>query len=163
MGFTSRVLSWATVSCLTLFILPASINAQSVSVEIENLQPNDGFFFTPVWAGFHDGSFDFFDAGGTASAALELLAEEGDLKKIQKYFKNLLRDTKNKEYRDKIYYELAGFELKNGHLDEAIKNYKLSVQFSENNNRQKGHSYLSLGKIYYDSLNDPKRAGQSRR
>lgn len=82
------------------------------------------------------------------------LAEEGDLKKIQKYFKNLLRDTKNKEYRDKIYYELAGFELKNGHLNEAIKNYKLSVHFSENNNRQKGHSYLSLGKIYYDSLND---------
>ena len=33
--------------------------------------------FAPLAAVFHDGSFDFFDAGGTASAALELLAEEG--------------------------------------------------------------------------------------
>ena len=39
------------------------------------------------------------------------LAEANDLKKIRKYFKNLLKDPKNKEYQDKIYYELAGFEL----------------------------------------------------
>lgn len=80
------------------------------------------------------------------------LAKEGDLKKIQKYFRALLKDPKNKEYRDKIYYELAGFELKNGNLDEAIENYKLSVKNSASNNRQKGFSYLSLGQIYYDSL-----------
>ncbi|WP_421764066.1 tetratricopeptide repeat protein [Ekhidna sp.] len=80
------------------------------------------------------------------------LAKEGDLKKIQKYFKSLLKDPKNKEYRDKIYYELAGFELKNGNLEEAIINYELSVRNSTNNNRQKGYSYLNLGRIYYDSM-----------
>ncbi|MEQ9009178.1 MAG: methyltransferase, partial [Ekhidna sp.] len=80
------------------------------------------------------------------------LAEESDLKKIQKYFRNLLRDPKNREYRDKIYYELAGFELKNGNVQEAIDNYKQSVKFSESNNRQKAYSYLSLGEIYYDTL-----------
>lgn len=80
------------------------------------------------------------------------LADESDSKKIQKYFKNLLRDPKNKEYRDKIYYELAGFELKNGNINEAIENYKLSIRASENNNRQKAYSYLSLGEIYYDTL-----------
>lgn len=80
------------------------------------------------------------------------LADDSDSKKIQKYFKNLLKDPKNKEYRDKIYYELAGFELKNGNVDAAITNYKLSVRSSENNNRQKAYSYLSLGEIYYDSL-----------
>ncbi|WP_462253109.1 type IX secretion system periplasmic lipoprotein PorW/SprE [Ekhidna sp.] len=80
------------------------------------------------------------------------LADESDSKKIQKYFKNLLRDPKNKEYRDKIYYELAGFELKNGNIESAIANYKLSVEASENNNRQKAYSYLSLGEIYYDTL-----------
>ncbi len=82
------------------------------------------------------------------------LADQGDLKKIQKYFKNLLKDPKNKEYRDKIYYELAGFELKNGNVEEAIKNYKLSVRSSEGNQRQKAYSYLSLGEIYYDTLKD---------
>ncbi|MEP1923193.1 MAG: methyltransferase [Ekhidna sp.] len=80
------------------------------------------------------------------------LADASDLKKIQKYFKSLLRDPKNVEYRDKIYYELAGFEMKNGNMNNAIDNYKLSVKYSENNNRQKAYSYLSLGEIYYDSL-----------
>lgn len=80
------------------------------------------------------------------------LAKSNDIKKIERYFKNLLRDPKNKEYQDKIYYELAGFELKNGHLNEAIDNYKASIRSSTSNNRQKSYSYLSLGKIYYDSI-----------
>ncbi|MEM9894857.1 MAG: hypothetical protein AAF789_00690 [Bacteroidota bacterium] len=80
------------------------------------------------------------------------LAEINDLKKVRKYFKELLKDPKNLEYQDKIYYEMAGFELKNGNLDEAIATYKLSVRTSQNNQRQKGKSYLSLGKIYYDSI-----------
>ena len=44
-------------------------NAQTVRVEVENLQPADGFYFTPLWVGFHDGSFDMFDAGSAASAS----------------------------------------------------------------------------------------------
>ncbi|MEQ9402575.1 MAG: tetratricopeptide repeat protein [Cyclobacteriaceae bacterium] len=80
------------------------------------------------------------------------LAKDNDLKRIQKYFKSLLRDTKNEEYRDKIYYELAGFELKNGRLEDAIESYKLSIKSGKGNQRQKGFSYLKLGEIYYDSL-----------
>ncbi len=80
------------------------------------------------------------------------LAKSNDLKRIQKYFKGLLRDPKNEEYRDKIYYELAGFEFDNGHIDEAISNYRLSIESSKGNQRQKGYSYLRLGEIYYDSL-----------
>lgn len=80
------------------------------------------------------------------------LASTNDQKKIERYFKNLLKDPKNKEYQDKIYYELAGFELKNGNIPAAIENYKSSVRTSVNNNRQKAYSYLSLGEIYYDTL-----------
>lgn len=80
------------------------------------------------------------------------LSESSDLRKIRKYFKNLLLDPKNKEYQDKIYFELAGFELKNGNIEKAIENYKSSVSNSTSNPRQKAYSYLSLGKIYYDSL-----------
>jgi len=86
------------------------------------------------------------------------LSENSDLKKVQKYFKSLLADPKNNEYRDKIYFELAGFELKNGNIDQAIENYKQSVKTSTNNARQKAFSYLSLGKIYYDSLNNYRKA-----
>jgi tetratricopeptide (TPR) repeat protein len=80
------------------------------------------------------------------------LAKSNDLKKIQKYFRSLLRDTKNEEYKDKIYYELAGFELNNGNLEAAIDNYINSIESSKGNQRQKGYSYLKLGEIYYDSL-----------
>ncbi len=80
------------------------------------------------------------------------LAKSNDLKRIQKYFRSLLRDPKNEEYRDKIYYELAGFEFDNGNVEEAIKNYRQSIESSKGNKRQKGYSYLRLGEIYYDSL-----------
>lgn len=68
------------------FLLPATallmatslLNGQQVQVEVENLQTSDGFYFTPVWVGFHGGGFDLFNNNQAASAGLELLAEEGD-------------------------------------------------------------------------------------
>jgi len=48
-----------------------------VSVEVENLAPSGGSFLTPVWVGFHDGSFDLFSPGQAASAGLEQIAEDG--------------------------------------------------------------------------------------
>ena len=51
--------------------------AEAVLFSVENLQPADGFFFTPVWAGLHSGDFDLFNNGERASAGLEVLAETG--------------------------------------------------------------------------------------
>ena len=86
------------------------------------------------------------------------LSNEGDTKKIRKYFKKLLKDQKNEEYRDKIYYEMASFEQKQGDLEKAIEYYDKSVQASVSNNRQKAYSYLALGKIYYDEFSKYKLA-----
>ncbi len=86
------------------------------------------------------------------------LSDGGDVKKIRKFFRKLLRDDKNEEYRDKIYYELASFEQKQGNLERAIEYYDQSVRASVSNNRQKGYSYLALGKIYYDSLDNYRTA-----
>jgi tetratricopeptide (TPR) repeat protein len=80
------------------------------------------------------------------------LTEGKDVKTIRKYFTKLIRDRKNEEYLDKIYYEMGTFEQKNGNLDLAITDYQTSVRKSVNNNRQKGLSYLSLAKIHYDSM-----------
>ncbi|MEQ8338684.1 MAG: tetratricopeptide repeat protein [Cyclobacteriaceae bacterium] len=80
------------------------------------------------------------------------LTSSGDIRKVRKYFRKLLKDTKNTEYKDKIYYEMANFELKQGNLNEAIDLYKMSIQNSVQNQRQKGYAYLKLGQIYYDSL-----------
>lgn len=62
--------------CL-LFSASASF-AADLTVTVENLQPAGGIFFTPLWAGFHDGGFDVFNVGGTASSSLIAIAEEGD-------------------------------------------------------------------------------------
>ncbi|MEM7453852.1 MAG: spondin domain-containing protein [Planctomycetota bacterium] len=53
--------------------------ADQIEVTVQNNQPTDGFYFTPVWAAFHDGSFDSFDVGGTASSSIEMVAEGGVL------------------------------------------------------------------------------------
>ena len=46
-------------------------------ITIENLAPEAGTSIAPFWFAFHDGSFDLYDVGETASPALELLAEDG--------------------------------------------------------------------------------------
>ena len=86
------------------------------------------------------------------------LSEGRDVKTIRKYFKKLLSDRKNFEYYDKIYFEMALFEEKNGNLSDAIDHFITSVRVSEKNARQKGLSYLNLGRIHYDTLKNFERA-----
>lgn len=68
----------AMVAIVTLLALPAHVQGDEIKIDIENASPAGGFFFTPVFLGFHDGTYDIFDSGGTASMSLESLAEEGD-------------------------------------------------------------------------------------
>ncbi len=78
------------------------------------------------------------------------LSKETDVKKIRKFYRKLLRDAKNVDFKDKIYYDMAEFEVKQNDLDQAIDYYQQSVASSVNNNRQKGYSYWKLGQIFYD-------------
>ncbi len=87
------------------------------------------------------------------------LGDSKDLKKVRKYFKKLVRDEKNIEFQDRIYYEWGKFELKQNHLEEAIEKFNLSVRNSLSDPRQKGVSYVSLGEIYYDTLKNYPKAG----
>lgn len=86
------------------------------------------------------------------------LARSSDLKKVRRYYQKILRDRKNKEFRDKIYYEMAGFELNQGDLDLSIKYYEASIAANVGNQRQKAYSYLQLGLINYDTLKDFSKA-----
>lgn len=59
-----------------------STNTPTTSADFKITVTNEGnssFTLTPLWFGFHDGSFDTFDAGSAASASLEALAEDGIL------------------------------------------------------------------------------------
>lgn len=65
-----------------------SASAFDVRITIENRasQSPVGLYFGPVWLGFHNGSFDLFDPGTTASPAIETLAELGDSSAINTWF-----------------------------------------------------------------------------
>lgn len=82
------------------------------------------------------------------------LGESKDIKKIRRYFKKLLRDEKNDEYQDKIYYEMAVFEERQEHIKGekgAIDYLNRSVGISQNP-IQKAYSFLRLGEIHYAKL-----------
>ena len=79
------------------------------------------------------------------------ISRNRDVNAARKSFRKLLKDSKNKEFQDKIYYEMGIFELKQHDVKGAIGYLNKSVR-SGNNKRIQGEAYLRLGEIYYDTL-----------
>jgi tetratricopeptide (TPR) repeat protein len=76
-------------------------------------------------------------------------ASTGSSKEIKKLLNKMIKDTKNKDYLDQIYYALAEICMKENDTTCAISNYKLSADKSVSNNSQKALSFLKLAKLYY--------------
>jgi hypothetical protein len=76
--------------------------------------------------------------------------DKGDVKNVYKNFAKLLKDIRNEDFKDKIYYEMAKFELKQDHPDKAVEYLKTSIATSTTNQRQKAYSYLMLGELNYE-------------
>jgi hypothetical protein len=51
---------------------------KTLTITIENLAPPQGTALSPLWFGFHDGSFVTYEIESPASAALERMAEDGN-------------------------------------------------------------------------------------
>jgi hypothetical protein len=51
---------------------------QQVRVTVTSNAPTGGIALTPLWAGFHDGSFDSYNGGLTAQTGIERIAEDGN-------------------------------------------------------------------------------------
>ncbi|HEY8930443.1 MAG TPA: tetratricopeptide repeat protein [Mucilaginibacter sp.] len=66
----------------------------------------------------------------------------------------LLKEPNNKEFKDQIYYQVAELQMKDKKVDDAIKNYKLSVRNSVKDQSQKGLSYLRLATTYFKEKAD---------
>ena len=77
---------------------------------------------------------------------------KGSEKDIFKILNKMLKDEKNKEYKDQIYYAIAEVELRTGKEAEAIKHYRLSSESSVDNDYQKALSCLKLGELYFAKL-----------
>jgi tetratricopeptide (TPR) repeat protein len=64
----------------------------------------------------------------------------------------MLKDDKNKEFLDQIYYALGDMELKGKNTEKAVEYFQLSTKSSVNNQNQKGLSYFALADIFFNQL-----------
>ncbi|MFK8045740.1 MAG: tetratricopeptide repeat protein [Crocinitomicaceae bacterium] len=78
------------------------------------------------------------------------LSNRGNESELQKELDKMLKDSKNQEYKDQIYYVLADIDLKRGDRAGAIRNLTNSAIFSVNNKRQKAKSYLKLADMHFE-------------
>ncbi len=96
-----------------------------------------------------DYEIDFYARLNLAQVAR--LDNSKNVRVVRKQFEKLLADTKNQEFKDKIYFELGEFERKQGNVLVAIEQYKLSAH-SGKNKRIQGNAFLRVGQLYFDSL-----------
>jgi hypothetical protein len=82
---TRTILTAAFATTLMIQSTGFAQAAGDIQVSITN-EGNSDFFLTPLWFGFHDGTFDLFDPGAAASASLENLAEDGIVSGLQADF-----------------------------------------------------------------------------
>ena len=74
----------------------------------------------------------------------------GNPEEIKKELEKMLRDSKNKEFQDQIYFALGNLSMKEGNEAEAIEYFRKSASANSTNQNQKGRSYLSLADYYYE-------------
>ena len=77
MKLNQILLRAAATGMLALATVSASAAPIQVEVTVTSNVPVGGVAITPVWVGFHNGSFDSYDGGAPAAAALESIAELG--------------------------------------------------------------------------------------
>lgn len=84
--------------------------------------------------------------------AASLFFSVGDSEKLKKELRKMLRDKKNIDFQDQIYYALGNIYFKEGNNEVAIENYRLSVLNSYQNQFQRALSAITLADIYFENL-----------
>ncbi len=82
----------------------------------------------------------------------------GNIEEVKKQLFKMLKDDKNIEYQDQIYYALGSIEERAGNMEQALEYYEKSAQASVSNDIQKTTSYLTIADIYYQRK-EYKKAG----
>ena len=76
--------------------------------------------------------------------------EHSDIAKLEKQLDAMLRDKKNEEYRDQIYYAKGEMYMGVKDAQKACDNYRMSVAVSKNNPSCKARSAIRLGEVLYE-------------
>ena len=73
-------------------------------------------------------------------------------KHVRKNLDRLIKEPNNKEYLDRIYYEIASYFKRHNEIDSTIVNIERSLRASDGNQLQKGYSYLMDAETYYEEV-----------
>lgn len=79
----------------------------------------------------------------------------GNTAEIKEILFDMLKDEKNKDYQDQIYYALAELELKENNEAQGIAYLKDATRNSVQNGNTKGLAFLKLGDIYFEKEDYP--------
>lgn len=74
----------------------------------------------------------------------------GNPEEIKHELEKMLRDSKNSDFKDQIYYVLGNLSMKEGDESKALEFYSKSAASSTRNQNQKGKSYLAMAEYFYD-------------
>ena len=77
----------------------------------------------------------------------------GGDEKFRKDLMKMLKDAKNSEFKDQIYYALAEMEIQKNNKPKAKEYLTLSAFYSTSNTRQKGMAYEKLGNLSFTERN----------
>jgi tetratricopeptide (TPR) repeat protein len=73
----------------------------------------------------------------------------GNPEDMIKELSQMLKDSKNKDFQDQIYYVMGNMMKKDGNEKEALDYFRKSASSSSVNQNQKGKSYLAIADHYY--------------
>jgi tetratricopeptide (TPR) repeat protein len=71
-------------------------------------------------------------------------------REIRRELEKMLKDSKNKDFQDQIYFALGNMSMKEGNETEALEFFSKSTIEASRNQNQKGKSYLALATHYYE-------------
>jgi tetratricopeptide (TPR) repeat protein len=77
----------------------------------------------------------------------------GEIKNAKVLLRDMLRDDKNKEYFDQIYYELGNLELADKNEPGAIIEYTNALRANGSDAGIKSNAYLALADLYFKQQN----------
>ncbi|HKK40902.1 MAG TPA: tetratricopeptide repeat protein [Bacteroidales bacterium] len=83
----------------------------------------------------------------------------GNPEVIGKELEKMLRNPKNKDFQDQIYFALGNLSMKEGKKSDALSYYRKSASAASQNLNQKGRAYLAMATYYYN-IPDYMKAGK---
>ncbi len=95
--------------------------------------------------------YEFAFQSNVGIVKVNTLAGKTDTRESRRNLKKMLKDDKNIDYFDQLYFELGNLDFADNHFLKAIKNYQMSALKASKNQDLKTNAYLKIAKIYYET------------